>query len=186
MATAADEGDHRVTAVTAVTWVFALLLAAAGAQKLTSPAATGAALQTAKLPSNSMLVRLLGGYELVLAAGVLLVGGTMPAVLLALTYGAFAVFALRQSRRGEGCGCFGEADAPTTSVHVVLNSIGAAVAAVAAFLPALPLPVLRAQPLVLLVALALLATATALLRLVLTALPELTAAQGLFAAEPGS
>lgn len=172
-----------MTAVTAVTWVFALLLAAAGAQKLSRPAATGAALQTAELPSNAVVVRLLGVYELVLAAAVLIVGGTVPALLLAATYAAFAVFAFRQARRGAGCGCFGQPEAPTTSVHVVLNAAAAAAAALAAATPAAPFPALRAEPLLMVMVVALLVTAAALLRLTLTALPELTAAQAPFAAE---
>lgn len=172
-----------MTAVTAITSMFALLLAAAGAQKLTNPAATGAALQTARLPSDTRLVRLLGGYELVLAAAVLAVGGTVPALLLAATYAAFAGFARRQSRRGEGCGCFGEAQAPTTSVHVVVNVVAATTAMVSAWVAPEPLLGVRSDTLVLLVAVPLLVTGAALLRLMLTALPELRAAQALFAGE---
>jgi hypothetical protein len=173
-----------VTAVTAVTWVFALLLAAAGAQKLTNPAATGAALQVAKLPSDVRLVRLLGSYEIVLAGAVLLVGGTLPALLLAVTYAAFAGFAARQSRRGEGCGCFGEAEAPTTAVHVTLNVVAAVTAAAAAWSPTGALPAaLGREPASLVTALVLLVTATGLLRLTLTALPELTAARALLTAD---
>ena len=172
-----------MTAVTAITWVFALLLAAAGAQKLTSPAATGAALQVAKLPSDTRLVRALGLYELALAVAVLLLGGWIPAVLLAATYAAFAAFAWRQSRRGEGCGCFGEAEAPTTTVHVVVNVVGAVVGLAAAAGQVGPLQDTAIEPLGWIAAAVLLATATALLRLTLTALPELTAAQALVTAE---
>lgn len=172
-----------MTAVTALTWVFALLLAAAGAQKLTSPAATGAALQVAKLPSDTRLVRLLGVYEVALAAAVLLLGGVVPAVLLTVTYAAFAGFAWRQSRRGEGCGCFGEAAAPTTSVHVAINVVAALAAAAAAAGAAEAVTALGQDALTVLAGAALLLTATALLRLTLTALPELTAAQALLTAE---
>ena len=172
-----------MTAVTAITWVFALLLAAAGAQKLTSPAATGAALQVAKLPSDARLVRVLGLYELGLAAAVLLLGGMIPAAFLAGTYAAFAAFAWRQSRRGEGCGCFGEAEAPTTTVHVVVNLVAAVVAVAAAAAPARPLALFDGGPITAVAGVALLVTATALLRLTLTALPELTAAQALLTAE---
>lgn len=172
-----------LTAVTAITWVFALLLAAAGAQKLTSPAATGAALQTAKLPSDRRLVRLLGVYELGLAAAVVALGGALPAALLAATYAAFAGFAWRQSRRGAGCGCFGEAEAPSTSVHVTVNVIAATAASASAWVSAPAVPSLGGHALVLLVAVPLLLTAAALLRLTLTALPELHAAQALFATE---
>ena len=171
------------TAVTAVTWVFALLLATAGAQKLTDPAATGAALQAAKLPSDARLVRLLGIYELVLATSVLAVGGAVAAALLAATYAAFAGFAWRQSHRGAGCGCFGKAEAPTTPVHVVVNVAAASAAAASAWASPFPLLDVVDDPMALIVALPLLLTAAALLRLTLTALPELRAAQALFAVE---
>ena len=172
-----------MTAVTAITWVFALLLAAAGAQKLSSPAATGAALQVAKLPSDTRLVRVLGLYEVALACAVLLFGGAIPAALLAATYGAFAAFAWRQSRRGEGCGCFGEAEAPTTAVHVAVNAVAAVAGLAAALGQVRPLPEPGGDALTWVGVAILLATATALLRLTLTALPDLTAAQALLTAE---
>lgn len=172
-----------MTAVTAITWVFALLLAAAGAQKLTSPAATGAALQVAKLPSDPRLVRVLGLYELGVAAAVLLLGGTVPAALLTATYAAFAGFAWRQSRRGEGCGCFGEAAAPSTTVHVALNVVAAVAGAAAAIGQAGAVTDAGGDALTWTAGAALLVTATALLRLTLTALPALTAAQALLTAE---
>lgn len=173
----------QVTAVTAITWVFALLLAAAGVAKVTSPAATGAALQTAKLPADHRLVRLLGVYELALAAVVLLVGGTVPAALLAVTYVAFAAFAFRQSRRGEGCGCFGEAATPTGNIHVLVNVAAASCAAATALGPARSLLTAVEQPLHALVATVLLVTATGVVRLLLTAVPDLAAARGLLVAE---
>jgi hypothetical protein len=173
-----------VTAVTAITWVFALLLAAAGAQKLADPAAAGAALQMAKLPSDARVVRLLGSYEVMLAGAVLLVGGALPALALAVTYAAFAGFAARQSRRGEGCGCFGEPETPTTAVHVTLNVVAAVTAAAAAWSPTGALPAaLGSESVSLVTVLVLLVTATGLLRLMLTALPELTAARALLTAD---
>lgn len=169
-----------MTAATAATWVFAALLALAGARKVTDPAATSAALQGARLPSDARLVRVLGMGEIVLGGVVLGVGGALPAALLALAYLAFAVFAQRQSARGTGCGCFGESNAPATSLHVGIDGVGAAVAAIAAWRPGPSLPAYVSDDVVTgAVALLLLAIAVAVVRLALTALPELAAATAL-------
>src|SRR5688572_3213270 len=98
--------------------MFAALLLIAGVAKIIKPAATGAALQGARLPSDRRLVRVLGLGEVALGVTVLLVGGWLPAVLLAAAYGTFAAFTAYQSRRGAGCGCFGDATAPATNLHV--------------------------------------------------------------------
>lgn len=176
-----------MTAVTAGMWVFAGLLAVAGARKLTDPAATGAALQGARLPSDHRLVRLLGVGEIVLAILVTAVGGPLPAAALAVAYAAFAIFAQRQSSRGAGCGCFGEANAPATGLHVGINIAGAVVAAVAALRPgASLLAALTADLPVALLILLLLAACVAALRLALTALPELAVATALVTPEEQS
>lgn len=173
-----------MTAATAAAWVYAVLLVVAGVAKMATPAATGAALQGARLPSDHRLVRLLGAGEIVLGAAVLVLGGSVPAALLALAYAAFAVFAWRQSRSGAGCGCFGETDAPATRLHVAINVAGAAVATVAALAPAAPLrAALPRDALGALLLLGCLALATVVLRLALTALPELAAAVA--SASPG-
>ena len=167
-------------AATATTWVFAVLLAIAGVRKLVSPAATGAALQGARLPSDHRLVRLLGAGEVVLAAAVLGWGGARALAALGLAYAAFAVFAERQRRQGAGCGCFGEADAPATRLHVALDAIGAAVAIAAAVRPAPSLlETLGGDAWHAALAVALLGLGAVALRLALTALPELAAAAAL-------
>lgn len=171
-----------MTAVTAASWVFAVLLAIAGTAKITDPAATSAALQGARLVSDRRLVRVLGLGEMALAVAVLVAGGRLPALVLALAYAVFAVFAHRQSRQGAGCGCFGESDAPATRLHVALNVGGAGVAAVAAWRPAPSLVSTLDRGLfesVLVVTVLVLAAAA--LRLVLTALPELAVARDLVA-----
>src|SRR5690606_10058720 len=134
--------EHRATvaALTTVTWIFALLLTAAGAHKLARPASAGAALAVARLPSDHRLVRLLGASEVVLGLAVVLHGGRPAIAALAVTYAAFAIFAERQRRRGAGCGCFAEADTPATGLHVALNAVAALTAAGAAVAPAGPLP----------------------------------------------
>ena len=171
-------------AATAAMWVFAAVLIVAGARKATAPAATAAALHGARLPSDQRLVRLLGAGEIALGGGAMLAGGTLFVGLLGLTYAAFALFTYRQSRAGQGCGCFGEADAPATNLHVAVNVVGAVLAGVAAWRPADSLlGVLGPEVLPAMTTLALLVIATVALRLVLTALPELAAAVG--TAAPG-
>ena len=171
-----------MTAVTAATWVFAVLLAVAGAAKVVDPAATSAALQGARLVSDRRLVRLLGVGEIALAMAVLALGGLLPAVLLAVAYAVFAAFAYRQSRQGEGCGCFGVSDAPATRLHVLINVVGAVAAGAAALRRAPSLvATLRGDVFEAVLIAVVLLLAAAALRLVLTALPELAVARNLVA-----
>lgn len=171
-------------AVTAATWVFAAVLVVAGVRKLTAPGATAAALHGARLPSDRRLVRLLGAGEIVVGGAAMLAGGTLWVGLLGLTYAAFALFAYRQSRAGQGCGCFGEADAPATGLHVAVNVAGALLAGIAAWQPADSLlGVLGPDVLTAAATVTLIGLGTVVLRLALTALPELAAAVA--AATPG-
>ena len=174
------EGKGVVTAATVATWVFAAVLVVAGARKLVAPAATAAALHGARLPSNQWLVRLLGLAEMAIGATAMLAGGVLGTGLLGLTYAAFAVFTVRQSRAGQGCGCFGEADAPATNLHVALNVVGAGLAGLATLWPSDSLlAVLGPEVLPALTTMALLIVGTIALQLALTALPELAAAVAL-------
>ena len=158
-------------ALAAGSWIFAMLLVLAGYAKVTAPAATGAALQGARLPADPTVVRVLGAGEIALGLAVLLVGGPLPAAGLAVAYLGFGAFAWRQSSRGEGCGCFGEAAAPATTLHVGINLAGVAFALVATLWPVTLSGSAAVVP-----ALVLAGLAALLLRLVLTSLPELTAA----------
>ena len=175
-----------MAAATAATWMFAVLLGTAGFTKLLRPAATGAALEGARLPSNHGLVRLLGAGEVLLAGAVLLVGGAVPAAGLAAAYAAFAGFTAYQARRGAGCGCFGDATAPATSVHVAIDVAGAVLAAVAALGTAPSLSTLVTDPVLGAVTLLGVVIGAQLLRLALTALPELAAAVALHRTEAGT
>ena len=164
-------------AATAAMWVFAAVLIVAGARKLTAPEATAAALHGARLPSDRRLVRVLGAGEIAIGAAAMLAGDTLFAGLLGLTYSAFALFAYRQSRAGQGCGCFGEADAPATTLHVAVNVVGAVLAGVAAWRPADSLlGGLGPEVLPAVATVALIVLGAVALRLVLTALPDLAAA----------
>lgn len=109
----------------------ALLLAGAGMIKLVRPVNTAKALRVAPL-----VVR--GGAATEVGAGLvsLFAGGWWPAVLVGVSYVAFAVFvvsALVSGRPLATCGCFGEPDTPPTRTHVVvdLGLAGATLAAAA-------------------------------------------------------
>ena len=111
--------------------VTAALLGAGGASKLVRPATTARALGTMGLPSSPALVRLGAGAELAVAAGALAGGGRVFALLVAVSYLAFAAFVLVALRRGvplASCGCFGVADTPPTGVHVGINVAAATIA----------------------------------------------------------
>lgn len=163
--------------LTAATWVFALLLVVAGTGKIARPGATGAALHVARLPSDERVARMLGVAEVCLGSAVLAIGGPIPTALLASAYAAFAVFAERQRRHGAACGCFGTATTPATALHVWLNVAAAAIATGAAVRSGASLPVTIADdPLPGLLVAVLLAVAVSVLRLLLTAAPDLTAA----------
>ena len=173
-----------VIAATAAMWVFAALLGVAGVRKVMAPAATAAALHGARLPSDHRLVRLLGAAEIAIGGAAILAGDTLFVGLLGVTYAAFALFAYRQSRAGQGCGCFGEADAPATNLPVAINIAGALLAGVAALRPADSLlGVLGPDVPTAAATVALIALGTVALRLALTALPELAAAAALDSGE---
>lgn len=110
-----------------------LLLAAAGAAKVRRPASTARALRSAGLPSGPPLARLLGAVEIAVAVWCVLSGSRPACALVAAFYLGFAAFTARLLLGGKGssCGCFGEADTPASSIHVVVN-IGLAAFAVAA------------------------------------------------------
>lgn len=162
--------------VTAASWVPACLLVAAGVAKITTPTATGGALRTSGLPSRTALVRLLGAGEVALGLLVLAIGGTSTAVAMAGAYAAFTGVAWRQRRAGADCSCFGASSAPATALHVSVDATAAAVAAAAAVAPAPALgPVVAADPVAGVLAGLAVVVATALVRLLLTAAPELAA-----------
>ena len=119
----------RVEPMTAVAGPFfaaAGLLGVAGALKLLRPASTAQALRTAGLGGaasgggrlgSATIGRLVGGAELALAAAALILGGRLPAGLVAVTYLGFAVFTarlLRTAEAGASCGCFGAGDEPAS------------------------------------------------------------------------
>jgi len=113
--------------------IAATLLALGGAAKALRPGDTANALRTMGLPSSPLLVRVGGFAEAAVGVAALAVGDRTTAVLVALSYLAFAGFVVLALRRGapiSSCGCFGKADTPPSRLHVAIN-LGAVAAAVA-------------------------------------------------------
>jgi hypothetical protein len=113
--------------------IAAVLLGLGGVLKAVRPVDTANALHAAGLPVTSPIVRAGGVVETAVGGFGVVTGGRVAATLVAVSYGAFAVFVVAALRRGTplaSCGCFGKADTPPTVLHVVVNA-SAAVAAVA-------------------------------------------------------
>ena len=120
----------------------AVLLVAAGGAKLADPLPLVRALRSARLPAPVQGVRVVAGAEVMLGLAALLTGSRAAATGVALSYAAFTGFVLLARARGgvlASCGCFGKADTPPTSTHVVTTAVLAAVAAVVAVRPLGPL-----------------------------------------------
>jgi hypothetical protein len=106
-----------------------MLLVVAGATKAVRPAESASAL--ARLAPGLAGVALLVVRILAVAeAGVGLLAlvwlAPLPAVLVAVSYGAFAVVVLVMRARGgplATCGCFGGIDTPATATHAVIDAI---------------------------------------------------------------
>ena len=128
----------------------ALLLVVAGAAKVRDPLPLVRALRSARLPAPPAGVRLVAVAEVVLGVAAVLVGGRLTAALVAGSYAAFTAFVLLARSRGgvlASCGCFGRADTPATTGHVVVTGALAVLAAGVAAAPLGTLPeVLAAGP----------------------------------------
>ena len=107
--------------------VAALVLCVAGVAKLRSPTAAARA-----VGADPRLVRLFATGELTLGIAVIVVGGPVLALALAVLYGGFAVLTLRLARTGDACGCFGAPENPASPVQSALSALLAVVCAVAA------------------------------------------------------
>ena len=169
--------------MTALLSAGALLLLISGVAKLLHPASAARAVVAARLTSSARLpaaravVRLTGIAEIATGLAVILIGGRLAALALALVYAALAVFARRLTAvaPAQDCGCFGAARAaPVTGWHIATSAAFAVLGAGAATgLPRSLLSELSVSPLAgapLAVTVALLAFACYLL---MTALPAL-------------
>lgn len=168
-----------MSALAGPVFAFAALLAFAGVQKLAWPRSTATALRAAGLPSSDLAGRVLGLTEIVVAAVALAFGSPITAGLLFLLYGAFTLFSWRLAAGSDAasCGCFGQTEAPATSLHVALNAIAALVCGAAVIWPTGGLTdVLADQPIAGLPFLGLTAVAAWLWYVMLEVVPELQAA----------
>ena len=156
------------------------VLGLGGFAKLRAPATAAGTLGALGLPGRSTAVRALGACELALAGACVAAPGTLPALVLAAAYLAFAgaVLRLRSAWPGDGCGCFGDESAPASLWHFGLNLAAAAVALAAAASPPPGWPVVAQHPARLALAVAGVATAIALAKLAFTAFPAAWRAYG--------
>ena len=161
--------------------IAAALIAVGGAFKAIDPTDTAHALREMGLPNATLLVRAGGVAEVVIGVGALAVGGPVFAMLVALSYLAFAAFvtlALRSGSPISSCGCFGKVDTPPSPIHLVIDLFAAGVAvtvAVAGDAVALP-DVLTDQPMLGIPFIVLALTGIYLVFLSFTALPKTLAA----------
>ncbi len=118
------------------------LLVAAGTAKAVRPGDTaraiGALFPGRRAPSHAVLRRIVrGGAVAEIAVGLAALAFPRPvtAALVALSYALFVgVVAYARARGGplSTCGCFGRADTPATGLHLAINLLLAATAAVVA------------------------------------------------------
>ncbi|MGQ0847901.1 MAG: MauE/DoxX family redox-associated membrane protein [Actinomycetota bacterium] len=158
----------------------AALLVLSGGAKLTDPAPTAGALRVAALPSGRTAVYALALLELALGGSGLLYGGRPWGYLSAGLYIGFLGFVILARLRRlpiESCGCFGRADTPPTTAHLVINlaAAGIGIWAGAGSSPSL-VDVLADQPLGGVPYLGFLAVGTFCLYLMMTALARLQSA----------
>jgi hypothetical protein len=114
----------------------AQLLVIGGFAKVRRPGETVRALRLLRWPASSLLVRLLALSEVAIGFGVVVLGGRLWGLLMALSYLGFAAFGLVAMVREvplSSCGCFGAADTPPTVSHLIVTvaACGVGVALVA-------------------------------------------------------
>jgi hypothetical protein len=173
-----------MAALDALFLVAAAVLLLAGMAKVHRPAPTARALADAGWPASDAIVRGLGGVEILVGLAALAVGGRIAATALGAAYLGVTAVAWRQRRAGADCGCFGASTAPVSALHVAVNLLAVAVAGLAVVLPPAGIAATTiAGPWVAATTLGALAVTVALVRAVLTQLPDLQAARSLHAVE---
>jgi hypothetical protein len=129
----------------------AVLLVFGGATKVHRPGDTVRALRALRMPASSLVVRLFALAEVAIGLSLIVAGGRLPALLMALSYLGFTCFVVVAMVRGgavSSCGCFGTPDTPPTVTHVLVTLAATGVGAAAVVHPVRPLlDGLRHQPL---------------------------------------
>ncbi len=150
--------DVMLDLVTGVHAVAAVLLIVSGILKLRDPAPTVEFLGSVGLlgssgpdigdgPRQTAAARIIGGFEIAVGLAGLVVGGNFPALVVAALYLMFAGLVGRAMTLGlPSCACFGSADTPPSSAHIVVDLVLAAVSVAAVGADA-PVDVMDSQPL---------------------------------------
>ena len=125
-----------------------VVLAVGGAAKLWRPAPFETAVRQLGVSVPAGTGRVAGVGEVLLAGVALVLGGWIPAAVVAAAYLGFSVVVVVSMRRGVGsCGCFGQPSTPPSWLHVAVNVCSAAVALAVVLWPVLPaVDVLGDQP----------------------------------------
>lgn len=121
-----------MTAVAAPFLAACALLAAGGVLKALRPDDTARALRTLRVPLGVGGVRAAGGAEALLGVVAGATGSPLAAAAVAASYLGFAAIvsvALARRLPISSCGCFGAIETPPTRLHVAVNLVAAAVAA---------------------------------------------------------
>lgn len=108
-----------------------VILAGAGLAKIRRPDYTARALQAAGWRVGRRAVRAGAAVEVAVAVAAVAWPVALTGALVAVAYGAFAVFVTVALRRGwalSSCGCFGRPDSRPNYLHAVLNAAAALVA----------------------------------------------------------
>jgi len=160
--------------------IAAMLLVLGGVLKARHPIDTANALRGIGVPAGPRLVRAGAVAETAIGIWAVAVGDGAAAVVVALSYGVFAVFvAVALLRRAPiaSCGCFGKADTPPSLVHLGVNAGAITAAVVVAFDPGVGLPdVFAEQPLAGIPMLLLIGTGAFLAIVAMSSLPRTLAA----------
>lgn len=120
----------------------AVVLIIAGTAKIARPEGTATALRAAGLPGGRSVATTLGLGEVLLGTVAAIWAPSAAVAALAVVYLAFSAFSIRLIRRqgsAASCGCFGMAESPVHTVHVVVNALVAATVGASLVWPADPI-----------------------------------------------
>lgn len=111
-------------------FVSAVLLTAAGWNKLFRPAPTRDLLQALSLPLSRCLAAALAALEISVGSLALLYPSPRSSASLAVLYSALTLFLiyLRFSHPNRSCACLGSSHSPSSTTHIVLNATAVVIA----------------------------------------------------------
>ena len=123
----------RVSGLAVLVELIAVVVALSGVTKLLSPRPFAELTATVGVPVGTVGARIAGLMEIALGVWVVATGSRIACAVLSVAYVVFALVVVAARRAGApSCGCFGASAAPPSAVHVVVNLVSAAIAALAA------------------------------------------------------